>query len=110
MSDKELLLEVIENVESQIKAIKKAGGKWWVILDKVAQLAATQTEKVAGVDWSGVDKKEFSMEIVDYLWFRYANIKQIPDFIEKPLVKFIASKAIEAFVALMNKSGKWKHA
>ena len=107
--NKALILEVIEQVEGEVKKIKSTGGKWWVILEKVAQLASTQTEKIATIDWTGVEKKEFALNLFEDLWFKYVNIKQIPDFLERPLVHWIASNAIEAFVSLMNSSGKWLH-
>jgi hypothetical protein len=109
MGDKELLLEVISDVEKEIKKIVNGGGKWYDIAGKIAEVASAQAEIVAGIDWSGKDKKKFSMDVAEAIWFKYANLKRVPDFVERPLVRFILDKAIEAFVALQNRLGKWQH-
>jgi len=109
MGDKELMIEIISESEKEIRAIIKKGGKWYDVLDSVARLASNETEKFAGIDWTGKDKKKFALDLSEALWFQYANQKRLPDFIERPLVRFIADRAIETFVALMNRLGKWKH-
>lgn len=108
MSHSQDILDAITKIESEIKLILGSGDKWYQKLDKVARAVVPHVE-VIGQGWAGAEKKALALELVNDLWFRYLDIKYIPNFIEKILVNKVASFAIEKAVQFFNEKGIFKH-
>ena len=102
------IIAVINSVEEKVKAVLLGGGKWWTHVLPIAEIVSTEVEN-AHEDLKGEDKKAMAILIFDQLWFKYANIKWIPDFLERPLVDHLFSLAIDSAVATFNKLGVFKH-
>ena len=100
--------KLIEEMIDRIQPIVKSNVTWWVKLEKIAEIVAPEIESV-GQGWSGIDKKEAAMKVIDMLWFKFFDIKYVPNIFEKPLIDFVASKVIDAVVANFNKLGIFKH-
>lgn len=100
--------EVVEDLTKQIEIIVHSETKWWEKVGTIAELITPRIEDAAK-GWAGADKKKIALQMIDMIWFKYFNIKYIPDFFEKPLVDYLASKAIDAAVAQFNKLGVFKH-
>ena len=104
MSHSEDFLKVVGRIDLTVKAVLASNLKWYEKVGKIVEAIVPEVE-VIGDTWKGAEKKQFAMELVEDIYFRYFNSKYIPDFLERILVKSISSKAIDAFVSLMNKKG-----
>ena len=100
--------KLIEEIIDRIQPIVKSSNKWWVKIEKIAEIVTPEIEAL-GQGWKGIDKKNAAMKVIDMLWFKYFDVKYIPNIFEKPLIDFVASKVIDAVVANFNKLGIFKH-
>ena len=108
MSHNVEIVEALESIKIHITAISKEKIKWWEKLDKIIIHVVPKVEMIAD-GWEGEDKKQLALQIIEELWFKHFDNKRIPNFIEKPGVRFLGGKMIDAFVSLMNKRGIFKH-
>lgn len=108
MSHSADLLMIVDKLGSTITQILKSPNRWYDKVGQVVEAIVPEIEKI-GETWKGAEKKTLAMEVTEELYFKYLNSKYIPDFIERMLVRKIASIAIDKFVALMNKRGIFTH-
>ena len=97
-------LQIIEELTKDFKTIGSSGGKWWVRVDKSIKLIVLYVQKFKEKA-EGKDKKTLAMDLIMEVWEKYLNLKKIPDIVERPLVKFLASRAIETWVIYYKKEG-----
>ena len=102
------VIDTIEKLTVAIQGIIKSSSKWYEKLDHIVTLVVPEVESI-GETLKGEDKKQLATEIIESLWFKFGDIKYIPNFIEKPLVHMLVSKSIDALVAQFNKMGIFKH-
>lgn len=101
------LLKVVSKLDDAIHDILKSKVNWFEKVGLIVEAIVPEVETI-GSGWKGADKKELALNIIEDLWFRHFEIKKFPNFIEKILVKKLASFAIDKFVSLMNKTGVFK--
>lgn len=107
-----MVKESIENVVSAVSGVP-VPAKWDFegalnYLEEVTKAVAMEVEAYSEAnkdDWTSVAKKDFAMQLAESLWFEYANIKALPDFIERIVFRRVASWAIDSAVAVFNKTG-----
>ena len=104
MAHSKEIVSAVETLAKDIKLISQEKLKWSDKIDRSVKLVVLQVEKISG-SWKGEDKKALAMAIILDVWEKYLNIKRLHDFIEKPLVRWAADKAIEAAVSLFNRTG-----
>ena len=102
------IIALINSVEVSTKDILKSNQVWWKKVLPVAEIVSHKIENVYE-EVKGEDKKVAAIQVFDDLWFKYCDIKWIPNFLEKPLVDHLFSLAIDSAVATFNKSGVFKH-
>ena len=108
MSHSADLMAIVDKLDSLIKNILNSKQAWYEKLGLIVEAIVPEIEKI-GETWKGSEKKTLAMEVTQELYFKYLESKYIPNFIEKILVNKISSIAIDKFVALMNKTGVFKH-
>lgn len=102
------IIKLINSVESNFQNVTSGPGEWWTKIGPLSEIVCKEVEGVSK-DLKGEDKKEAALNILLSLWFKYANIKWVPDMIEFPLVRHIFSISIDAVVAALNKAGIFVH-
>lgn len=108
----EMIKESIQNVLESVRGLPKPD-KWDFegilnFLEEVAKAVSLEVEAYSEAnkeDWTSLAKKDFAMKLAESLWFEYANVKALPDFIERIVFKRVASWAIDSAVAVFNKTG-----
>lgn len=103
------LQTIIDTLDSGVKSILGSPRKWWEKVWALAELVVPQVEKFSNL-FQGSAKKDIALQLIDDIYFKYADIKFIPNPIEKWIVNSVAGAAIDKIVALLNKNGTFKHA
>ena len=101
------LAQLLAELEPKIKTALSSG-KWYEKVGKIVETVVPVVEEI-GVEFSGADKKKFAMELIETIYFQYLDNKYIPNFIEQIIVRNLSSFAIDKIVALLNKTGVFKH-
>lgn len=102
------IIKLIDEIRHQVEPIAQSKAPWWERTESIAAIIVPKIENLAS-GWAGADKKVVAMQVVNDVWFKYFNIKFIPDIFEKQLVDYVASKAIDALVSKYHKLGLFKH-
>ena len=102
------LTKLVDKVGDQIESIIKSKNGWLTKLGQLVEVIVPEVE-VIGETWKGAEKKELAMTLIDQLWFRYLDIKKLPNFIEKVLVSNVSSFVIDKTVSILNKTGVFSH-
>ena len=81
----------------------------WVIwmlerLSALAVVAADKAESILGAG-TGPEKREAACSALADLYFQFANVKVLPDILERLIVKALAGMAIDRIVGVLNSSG-----
>lgn len=115
MSHSQDFLIAIEKIRASVDGVLKQKLSWFDKLKTIITVVVPEVEAIGQqgetvAKMSGADKKALAMEIIDEVWFRYLDIKYIPNFIEKIIIKNASSKLIDLVVDKFNKMGIFKHA
>lgn len=108
MSHNKEVIDVIGRLEEGVKAILNSKGKWWEKLEEVIKIVTPEVE-IIGAAWRGSEKKLLAQEIVEDLWFRFLDIKYIPNALERIIVNKVSSFLIDKVVKFFNEKGIFKH-
>lgn len=102
------VLDVINRIADGIKSILNSDDKFWNKIKKMAEVVTPEVEEI-GQGWKGSDKKSLAHDIILDMWFKYANIKYLPDWLEQKIVSKIADVLIDNVVDIFNKKGIFVH-
>ena len=108
MSHSQDMLDAIAKLDGEIKVVLTSKTAWYKKIDGIVRLIVPQVEQI-GETWKGTEKKALALELVDDLWFRFVDLKWIPNELEKLILKTAASFAIDSAVRYFNEKGIFKH-
>lgn len=108
MTTSDDLKKLVEDLGSEIESILKSKSKWYEKLESIIKIVLPEVENI-GALWKGSEKKELAMQLVEEFWFKYLNIKYVPDFLERIIVRKVSSSMIDKAVKFFNEKGIFKH-
>ena len=102
------LTKLVDEVGDKIETIVKSSNGWLTKIGQIVEVVVPEVETI-GETWNGSEKKELAMTLIDQIWFKYFDLKRLPNFIEKILVNNVSSFAIDKLVKILNKTGVFVH-
>lgn len=108
------LLDKIEVIRSQIGTIIKSNKSWLQKVYEITKLVVSAVEDVtidveSAAKLSGPEKKDLALNFIEDLYFEKWASKVVPDWIERKILRTVASKAIDRAVAYFNAAGIFNH-